>query len=59
MIKNIEHVVVGGGKNLLCHWPRQGGIWNWGQELLAAYIESPCSYKNILPVLFLKYNGRE
>ena len=47
MIRNIEHVIVGGDKNLLCHWPRQGGIWNWGEELLVAYIESPCSYKNI------------
>lgn len=45
-IKHAHHVVVGGGKNLVCHWPRQGGIWHWGNEVLVAYIESPCEYKD-------------
>lgn len=47
MVRNIEHIIVGGGKGLLCHWPRQGGLWAWGRELLVAYIESPCSYSDI------------
>jgi len=41
----VEHVTVGGGKDLVCHWPRQGGLYRWGDELLAAYIESPCAYE--------------
>jgi hypothetical protein len=28
----------------MCHWPRQGGLWRWVDELLAGYIESPCDY---------------
>ncbi len=42
--KDVEHVVVGGGRDLVCHWPRQGGLWSWDQEVLCAYIESPCDY---------------
>jgi len=30
----------------VCHWPRQGGIWRWEDEILVAYIESPCEYKD-------------
>ena len=44
-VRDVEHVGVGGGPNLVCHWPRQGGIWRWGSEVLVAYIEAPCSYK--------------
>ena len=40
----IEHIVIGGGPDLVCHWPRQGGLWCWGDEILAAYIEAPCKY---------------
>ena len=43
-IKDIHHVTIGGGQDLMCHWPRQGGLWRWGDELLAGYIESPCDY---------------
>ena len=43
-LKGVQHVAVGGGRNLVCHWPRQGGIWHWGNEILVAYIESPCEY---------------
>jgi len=46
MLTDVCHVRVGGGRDLLCHWPRQGGIWHWGNEILAAYIESPCRYKD-------------
>lgn len=45
-VRDIEHVVIGGGENLVCHWPRQGGIWRWGEEILVAYIESPCAYRD-------------
>ena len=37
-------LVVGGGENLVCHWPRQGGLWRWDSEMLCGYIESPCDY---------------
>ena len=43
-LKDIHHVVVGGGKDLVCHWPRMGGIWRWGDEMLVGYIEAPCEY---------------
>ena len=43
-LKSVSHVVVGGGPNLVCHWPREGGIWRWGDELLVGYIEAPCEY---------------
>jgi hypothetical protein len=45
-LKDVHHGVVGGGANIVCHWPRQGGIWHWGDEILVGYIESPCEYKN-------------
>ena len=45
LLKEVHHVVVGGGPNLVCRWPRQGGIWHWGDEVLVAYIEAPCQYK--------------
>jgi hypothetical protein len=45
ILEDVGHVVVGGGPDLVCHWPRQGGIWHWGDEILVAYIESPCEYK--------------
>jgi len=41
----IEHLTVAGGQNLQCVWPGQGGLWQWGDELLAAFIESPCAYR--------------
>ena len=44
MDSDMEHVTVGGGPNLTCHWPRQGGFWRWGDELLVGYIEAPCDY---------------
>ena len=43
-LRGVSHVVVGGGPNLVCHWPREGGIWRWGDELLVGYIEAPCEY---------------
>jgi hypothetical protein len=45
-VTDIEHVVVGGGANLLCLWPRHGGLWTWDNEILAAYVEAPCNYKH-------------
>lgn len=45
-LSEVEHVKVGGGKHLVCHWPRQGGIWRWGDEILVAYIESLCDYRD-------------
>ena len=44
ILKAVHHLVVGGGRELVCHWPRQGGLWCWGDEMLAGYIESPCAY---------------
>jgi len=45
-LTEVEHVQVDGGPNLVCHWPRQGGIWRRGDEILVGYIESPCEYKD-------------
>ena len=45
-LKDVHHVVVGGGKNLVCHWPRMGGMWRWGDEMLVGYIEAPCEYRD-------------
>lgn len=42
----IEHITVGGGQNLQCLWPGHGGLWKWGDELLTAFIESPCTYRH-------------
>ena len=41
---SIEHTLVAGGRNLLCLWPRHGGLWRWGNEMLAGFVESPCAY---------------
>ncbi|MBT4501986.1 MAG: exo-alpha-sialidase [Gemmatimonadetes bacterium] len=49
-LKNVEHITVAGGPNLVCHWPRQGGIWRWEEEILVAYIESPCGYGHLREV---------
>ncbi|MBI3941834.1 MAG: exo-alpha-sialidase [Chloroflexi bacterium] len=41
-----EHTRICGGKNIVCHWPRQGGIWYWGDdEILLGHIHAPCQYK--------------
>ena len=45
-LNDIHHVVVGGGRDLVCHWPRMGGIWRWGDEMLVGYIEAPCQYRD-------------
>jgi hypothetical protein len=43
----IEHLTVAGGQNLQCLWPGLGGgLWQWGDELLAAFVESPCAYRH-------------
>ena len=47
MISDLEHVTVGGEPNLVCHWPRQGGLYRWGDEMLAGYIEAPCDYSDL------------
>ena len=37
-IRNVEHIRICGGKNIVCHWPRQGGLWYWGDdEILLAH----------------------
>ena len=46
ILNDVHHLVISGGRDLVCHWPRQGGIWNWGDEILVAYIESPCEYRD-------------
>ena len=45
-LKDVHHIVVGGGRELVCHWPRQGGLWCWKDEMLVGYIESPCEYQD-------------
>jgi hypothetical protein len=45
-LKNIEHLRIGGGWSLFCLWPRHGGAWAWGGELLVVYTESPCGYRH-------------
>lgn len=45
-ITEFRHTVIGGGRGLVCHWPRQGGLWRWGDEMLAGYIESPGDYRD-------------
>lgn len=42
----IEHFTVAGGPNLQCLWPGYGGLWHWGEEMLAAFVESPCAYRH-------------
>ncbi len=44
MISNVAHVTIGGGPELVCHWPRQGGLYRWGDEMLVGYVEAPCDY---------------
>jgi hypothetical protein len=46
MVSELEHVIIGGGERLTCHWPRQGGLWRWGDEVLAGYIEARCDYSD-------------
>lgn len=43
-IGDVQHIRIGGGHDLICHWPRQGILQRWDNELLAGYIESPCDY---------------
>ncbi|MBT5876751.1 MAG: hypothetical protein HOH43_25220, partial [Candidatus Latescibacteria bacterium] len=45
-VHDVDHVIIRSDKNLVCHWPRQGGLWRWGKEMLAGFIESPCSYES-------------
>ena len=46
-IRNVEHIRICGGKNIVCHWPRQGGLWYWGDdEILLAHIHAPCQYED-------------
>ena len=42
----IGHFTVAGGQNLQCFWPGYGGLWQWGDELLVAFVESPCAYRH-------------
>lgn len=44
--RDIEHIRIAGGSGLNCMWPRYGGLWRWDDELLAAFIESPCAYRH-------------
>jgi len=45
-VRDIEHILIAGDRELLCLWPRYGGLWRWGREILVAYIESPCRYRH-------------
>ena len=47
LIKDIEHVQIAGGPHLACHWPRSGGIWRWGDELLVGFVEAECDYTHL------------
>lgn len=49
-IEAVEHVRVGDRRDLVCHWPRQRGPGQWGEEMLLACIESPCTYTDPLEV---------
>jgi hypothetical protein len=44
--QGVRHIMLGGGENLLCLWPRHGLLRIWGSELLTAYMESPCGYRH-------------
>ena len=45
-VRDLAHVNVAGGDELLCLWPRHGGVYAWGREMLVAFMESPCRYKH-------------
>lgn len=46
-IRNVENIRICGGKNVVCHWPLQGGIWYFGDdEILLGHIHAPCRYEN-------------
>ena len=46
-IRDVQHTRICGSKDTVCHWPRQGGLWYWGDdEILVGHIHAPCQYKN-------------
>mgnify|MGYP001025136242 CR=1 FL=1 len=50
-VRNVEHIRICGGKNVVCHWPRQVGIWYFGDnEILLGHIHAPCKYEDVAEV---------
>ena len=50
-IKNMEHIRICGGKNVVCHHPLCGGLWYFGDdEILLGHTHAPCGYKDPMEV---------